>query len=573
MKQSSANYLPGMFDIQATTTKNHLLYGDNLTIMRNMPSMSIDLIYLDPPFNSQRNYNLIYKKLTGQPVPEQEEAFCDAWELDAEKEQMARDMPGEFRKQGVDDDIVAFWTAWINALRHTQPRLLAYLVYMSYRLLEMRRILKPTGSVYLHCDPTASHYIKVIMDGIFGHQNFRNEIIWQRTSAHSSAKRFGPNFDTILLYTKSDAYTWNNVKVPHDPAYIERFYRNEDERGKYTLSDLTAAGTRNGSSGMAWKGIDPTPIGRHWAVPTEAIAELLGETDSDGVKLSTQEKLDLLDKAGRIAWPPGGTMPRYKRYWDEVKEGQPIQAIWTDIPPIGAQASERLGYPTQKPIKLLSRIIEASSNENGVVFDPFCGCGTSIYAAHLLGRKWIGCDIAILSIQLVRDVLVKRYGLNEGQHYDISGIPMSVEGAIDLFSRDPRQFQHWAVELAGGFASTKHSGDLGIDGRIHFETQSGLKNMVLSVKGGKLTPAFMRELRGVYEREGSSEMGGLICLQPPTRGMKDEASQGGIYSYLGTDYDRIQIRTIEDLLAGRGFHTPSRVRTLDWVKAVQPALF
>lgn len=562
-----------MFDIQATARKNHLLYGDNLTIMRNMPSMSVDLIYLDPPFNSQRNYNLIYKKLTGQPVPEQEEAFCDAWELDAEKDQMARDMPAEFRKQGVDEDIVAFWTAWINALRHTQPRLLAYLVYMSYRLLEMKRILKPSGSIYLHCDPTASHYIKVIMDGIFGHQNFRNEIIWQRTSAHSSAKRFGPNFDTILLYTKSDAYIWNSVKVPHDPAYIERFYRHEDERGRYTLSDLTAAGTRNGSSGLAWKGVDPTPIGRHWAVPAEAMAELISESDLDAVKPSSQEKLDLLDKAGRIAWPPGGTMPRYKRYLDEVKDGQSIQAIWTDIPPIGAQASERLGYPTQKPIKLLSRIIEASSNETGVVFDPFCGCGTSIYAAHLLGRKWIGCDIAILSIHLVRDVLLKRYGLSESQHYDIDGIPLSVDGAQDLLSRDPRQFQHWAVELAGGFASTKHSGDLGIDGRIHFETKDGLKNMVISVKGGKLTPAFMRELRGVYEREGSSEMGGLICLQPPTRGMKDEASQGGIYSYLGTDYDRIQIRTIEELLAGRGFHTPSRVRTLDWVKAVQPALF
>lgn len=573
MSQSSTSHLPGIFDVQATITKNHLYYGDNLTIMRNMPSMCVDLIYLDPPFNSQRNYNLIYKKLTGQPVPEQEEAFCDAWELDAEKEQMARDMPGEFRKQGVDDDIVAFWTAWINALRHTQPRLLAYLVYMSYRLLEMKRILKPTGSIYLHCDPTASHYIKVIMDGIFGHQNFRNEIIWQRTSAHSSAKRFGPNFDTILLYTKSDSYTWNNVKVPHDPAYIERFYRHEDERGKYRLSDLTAAGTRNGSSGDAWKGVNPTAIGRHWAVPGEALNELADQVDGDLRRLTTQEKLDLLDKAGRIAWPQSGSVPSYKRYWDEVKDGQPIQAIWTDIPPIGAQASERLGYPTQKPIKLLSRIIEASSNENEVVFDPFCGCGTSIYAAQLLNRKWIGCDVAILSVQLVRDVLLKRYGLNEGQHYDIDGIPLSVEGAELLFSHDPRQFQHWAVELAGGFASTKHSGDLGIDGRIHFETQGGLKNMVLSVKGGKLTPAFMRELRGVYEREGSSEMGGLICLQAPTKGMRDEAARGGIYSYRGTDYERLQIRTIEELLAGNGFHTPSRVRTLDWVKVVQPKLF
>lgn len=201
-----------------------------------------------------------------------------------------------------------------------------------------------------------------------------------------------------------------------------------------------------------------------------------------------------------------------------------------------------------------------------MVFDPFCGCGTAVFAAHLTGRKWIGCDIAVLSIQLVRDVLFKRYGLKEDERYKISGVPLSVEGAEDLFSRDPRQFQHWSVELSGGFSSTKHSGDLGIDGRIHFETQAGLKNMVLSVKGGKLTPAYVRELHGVLEREPDSEMAGFICLQEPTKGMLSEAATAGLYHYQGRDYHRLQIRTVQELLDGKGFDTPSRVQTLNWVK-------
>lgn len=293
--------------------------------------------------------------------------------------------------------------------------------------------------------------------------------------------------------------------------------------------------------------------------------EALGELSA--ADLSTQEKLDLLDKAGRIQWPPDGSVPRYKRYWNDVKEGQSIQAIWTDIGPIGAQAEERLGYPTQKPIKLLKRIIEASSNEGEVVFDPFAGCGTAIYAAHELNRKWIGCDIAILSVQLVRDVLLKRYGLKEGEHYLVDGVPKSVEAAQELFDHDPRQFQHWAVELAGGFASTKTSGDKGIDGRIHFETSKGnLKNVVLSVKGGKLSPVFMRELRGTLAREADSVIGGLICLQQPTKGMLQEAASAGMYTYMGTDYHRLQIRTIQDLLDGKGFDTPSKVQTLSWTK-------
>ena len=547
MKYNQSTHLPGIFESVNNLNDNCLFYGDNLTIMRSMPPRSIDLIYLDPPFNSQRNYNLIYKKLTGLPVPEQEEAFCDAWEMDAEKEHMVRNMPVAFEEYGADKDLIEFWKTCIQALRHTQPQLLAYLVYMSYRLFEMKRILKSTGSLYLHCDPTASHYIKVILDGIFGHSNFRNEIVWQRTSSHNDSRKWGSVHDTILFYSKSNQFTWNPVYTEHDEKYVADFYRHEDERGVYRLDHIIRSASMGARPNLAY--------------------EYKGYTPEWGWRV-IREKLETLDADGRLEWSKTGR-PYLKRYLHEQK-GTPIKDIITDIPPIGAQSNERLGYPTQKPIPLLQRIIQASSNPGDVVFDPFAGCGTAIYAAHLQERKWIGCDIAILSVQLVRDVLEKRYGLKEGEHYRISGVPVSIEGAYDLLSRDSRQFQHWAVELAGGFSSTKHSGDLGIDGRIHFETQDGLKNLVISVKGGKLTPAFMRELHGVLEREESSELGGLICLQEPTKGIISEAASAGQYYYQGVGYDRLQIRTVSELLEGRSFHTPSRVQTLNWVK--QPRL-
>jgi DNA modification methylase len=534
--------------IQPLIQSNHLYYGDNLTIMKtSIPPNSINLIYLDPPFNSQRNYNLIYKQLTGQPVPEQEEAFCDAWEMDAEKEDMLRRMPVVFEEYGVDEDLVKFWQAWIRALRNTQPRLLAYLVYMFYRLLEMRRILHPHGSIYLHCDPHVSHYIKVIMDGVFGHENFRNEISWKRSGRRSSIyKIYRRAHDVLLFYTKSDKYIFNLVYEKQDDTLLKK-YTSQDEHGKYRLVPLMGSGkVISGETGKSWRGFDPNTRGKagmHW--------------------LTTHDKLEEYVKQGRVDFPrKKGGVPQLKYYLHENK-GVPASDFWDDIDIINSMAKESLGYPTQKPIALVKRIIEASSNKGDIVFDPFCGCGTAVYAAHLSGRKWIGCDIAILSIDLVRDVLMKRYGLEEGKHYIVDGIPRSVEAAHELFTHDPRQFQHWAVELAGGFASAKFSGDRGIDGRIHFETDEGLKNMVISVKGGnKPTPIWMRELGGVVQREEDSMMGGLICLENPTKGMRGEEASGGIYTYQGRDYHRLQIRTIQDLLNGKWFDTPSMVRTL-----------
>ena len=413
--------MSGLFDdfsVPTPSRPNRLFYGDNLTIMRNMPSDSVDLIYLDPPFNSQRNYNLIYKQMTGLPVPEQEEAFCDAWELDPEKEEMARRMPIVLREYGVDESLVQFWQAWITALRNTQPRLLAYLIYMTYRLFEMRRILRPTGSIYLHCDHTASHYIKVILDGVFGHQNFKNEIIWKRRYGTSSAvhtsKRFGVCTDSILFYTKGNKatfhpqYTFDNEDYK---AYVKKTFRYVDESGRqYRIADLANPAPRPNLM-YEYKGYQPPANG--WAI--------------------SRQKMEQWDQEGRLYFPKSkdGRIQR-KRFLDELK-GKPVQSLWEDIDMIASQSHERLGYPTQKPIALLRRIIQTSSNEGDVVFDPFCGCGTAIYAAHLNKRQWIGCDIAILSVRIVREVLLRRYGLQDEQDYKVGGVPVSLDGAHELF--------------------------------------------------------------------------------------------------------------------------------------------
>jgi DNA modification methylase len=520
---------------------NRLYYGDNLTIMERMPKHCVDLIYLDPPFNSKQNYNLIYKNMTGKPVPDQADAFCDTWEMDAQKEEIARSMPLLMREHGVADYYVEFWRLWINALRHTQPHLLAYLIYMVHRLLHMKSILRPTGSIYLHCDPTASHYIKVMMDGIFGHQNFRNELIWKRTSAHSSAKRYGPVHDTILFYTVSDKHTWHKLYQPYDKTYVDAFYTHIDsDKRRWRRSDLTGAGVRHGETGLVWRGIDVTAKGRHWAWPPD--------------------ELDRMDAAGRIHWPAkAGGIPMLKRYLDE-QPGVPAQDIIDDITPMHNLSKERFGYPTQKPRALLRRLIQASSNTGDVVFDPFCGCGTTIYAAQETERAWIGCDVAILAIKLIREHLTSdEFRLSEGDHFQVDGVPVSVDQAQELFRRDPFQFEHWLVERVGGFP-TKKTGDKGIDGRMYFETKKGLKAMVLSVKGGKLRPTDIRDLYGVMAGETDVEMAGFLSLQEPTKAMREAAAKAGQYDYAGTKYDRIQLLTCADILERKmEFHTPTKM--------------
>lgn len=518
---------------------NHLFYGDNKTVMRDMlDSQSVDLIYLDPPFKSDRNYNLIYSTMTGLPVPEQADAFCDTWQSNTSKAELMERLPALMKEAGVESAYLNFWMTWVSALQGSQQPLLAYLYYMVERLLWMKPILKDTGSIYLHCDSTASHYIKVMMDGIFGHKNFRNEIIWQRTGAHSDARQWGRVTDTILFYSKSDKWTWNTQYEPYAEGYIKERYKYIDEKTgqRYWRNTMTAAG--QGPARMFRGVLMEPPTGTHWRF--------------------SQAKIDELDAAGGIYYSPSGK-PYVKSYLHS-KKGRPVQSLWTDIV-MSKSGGERLGYPTQKPIALLKRIIQASSNPGDVIFDPFCGCGTTIYAAQEVGgRNWAGCDVAILAVKLVREVLMERYRLAEGADFTVSGIPNSVEAAQDLFQRDPFQFQHWAVERVGGFPMQKKVADRGIDGRIYYESDKGLRSMVLSVKGGKTKPEHIRELVGTMESTPDADLAGFICLSEPSTQMKEAAAQAGKFLYRDVPYPRVQMLTIKQIVEQKQeFKSPTKL--------------
>ena len=351
--------------------------GDNLDILRGINAECIDLIYLDPPFKSNRTYTA--------PLDSEAQGaeFDDVWTLDDMKQEWIDEV--EYRRPSLFH--------LINGARLASDESMAgYLTFMSVRLLELHRVLKDTGSIYLHCDPEASHYLKGLMDAIFGPDHFRNEVIWKRTGCHGGAKRWGPIHDTILFYSESARYQWNRTYQEYAPDYLKEYYRYEDERGKYQLVSLTGAGTTEGDSGMEWRGVNPTDSGRHWAVPQSALQNAYPDR-ADLYQLTTQEKLELLDHAGLLYWPPRGRVPRQKRYADEGL-GVPIQDVVTDIGPIGAHAKERTHWRTQKPVALLERIIQASSNPGDMVLDPFCGGATACIAAEKLGRQWIGIDQA-----------------------------------------------------------------------------------------------------------------------------------------------------------------------------------
>jgi DNA modification methylase len=478
-----------------------------------MPSESVDLIYLDPPFNSNRSYNLLYKNTTGLPIPEQIEAFCDTWELDYEKNEIAFDIPNIMQKYGIQNDVVQFWYYLVLALKNTNPRLLAYLVYMTVRLIEMHRLLKSTGSIYLHCDPTASHYLKIVMDSIFGHKNFKNEIVWCYKSRPQSKRYFGKKHDVILFYSKNDNYyfNWEAVARPLSETTIKKYRLHDTDGRLYRLEG---------------RGITGSPI--------------RSAKDVDSKWEKTNPELVVRD------------------YLDE-KIGVALEDWW-QIDIINQSSKERLGYPTQKPMALLETIIKASSKEGDIVFDPFCGCGTTVEAAIRNHRQWLGCDIAIHSIKLIQETRIKKYVLQENENYLIEGVPQSKEQAQYLFEQDPFQFQYWAVEKTGGFCSNKKTGDSGIDGRIYFEVDKTLCNMVLSVKGGNIKPGDIRDLRGVLEREHCTELAGFICLKEPTKAMVQEADAAGYYEYQGTKYPRIQILTIQDIFDGKKWYCPSVVK-------------
>lgn len=532
-------------------TTNTLFYGDNLPILREyIADASIDLVYLDPPFNSNRNYNVLFKDEKGSESEAQITAFEDTWHWNAAAEQTY---------QGLITDVGGEVGTLIGALRsfvgQTSP-MMAYLVMMAARLVELHRVLKPTGSLYLHCDPTASHYLKIILDTIFGPENFRNEIIWKRSSAHSDARaRYGDVTDIVFFYGKSDRVVWNRPMVALDMSHVDAKYTLIDENGRrYTTRDLRSPNPRPNLT-YDYKGYKPHQNG--WSI--------------------SREKMEQYDRDGMLYFPkdPGGRI-RLKLYLD-TSQGRPLQNLWDDIPPINSQAAERLGYPTQKPLALLERIIAASSNPGDLVLDPFCGCGTTIAAAQKLGRRWVGIDITHLSIALQKYRLEQSF---PGIIFKVVGEPEDLGAARQLASEDRYQFQWWALSLIrarplGGDAGSKQGkkgSDKGIDGVITFlDDASGKpKRVLVQVKSGKVKSGDIRDLVGTIQRE-AAQIGVFLTLEEPSRDMLTEAAAAGVYRSpgWGKDYPKMQILTIADLLRGAEIKMPPAHGTFRQAQRVQ----
>jgi len=514
---------------------NKLFYGDNLDVLRRyVRDESVDLIYLDPPFKSNQDYNILFAEKDGTGSASQIRAFEDTWGWNLDAERAYEEV---VEKGGwVSHAMQAFRKFLGNS------DMMAYLAMMAPRLLELKRVLKVTGSIYLHCDPTASHYLKMLMDAIFGPELFVNEIVWKRSSAHSDAKQgakhFGRVSDTILFYSKTTERHWNPQYGPYDLEYINRDYRRVDPDGRrYRIDNLQGpGGAAKGNPSYEFLGVT-----RYWRY--------------------SKEKMEELYRKGRVVQTRPGAVPQYKRYLDEMP-GLPVQNVWIDVPVINNRSNEKLGYPTQKPEALLERIIKASSNEGDLVLDPFCGCGTAVVAAQRLNRRWIGIDITPLAINLIKKRLSDIFGPDIRKSYDVIGEPVSVPDAHKLAQEDPSHFQYWALGLVDARPVEERRGaDRGIDGRLYFHTDKGkTQQIVFSVKAGlNINVAHVRDLRGVIEREKAA-IGVLICMEEPTKPMVKEAAEAGFYKPdssldLGT-YPRIQILTVERLLGGAQVEYP-----------------
>ena len=523
---------------------NRLFYGDNLHALReHVPTESVDLIYLDPPFNSNANYNILFRSPTGEQSNAQIEAFEDSWHWNDASE----DAFDQVRRCG---NTRAF--DLLNSMRTFlgENDMMAYLAMMAIRLIELHRVLKPTGSLYLHCDPTASHYLKLLLDAVFGGDQFRSEIIWKRTSAHNSARRWGPIHDVILFYTRSNNFLWKRTFTAYDDAYLQRYYRHVEKDGRrYRLSDLTASGTRNGESGQPWNAFDPTGHGRHWAIPG-IIKALFPDVPAD---VKTLGWLDILDRHGLIAMTGDGVgWPHFKRHLD-VMEGQSPQDIIDDIPPLSQRHAERLGYPTQKPVALIERIIAASCPEDGIVLDPFCGCGTAVHAAQKLGRRWAGIDITHLAISLIEKRMRAAF---PGIELSVEGTPRDLAAAEDLAMRDKYQFQWWVVAVldAMPFGGKKKGADGGIDGILYFRPEGKkIEKALVSVKGGThVGVSMIRDLHSAMVRDGAP-IGVFVCRGKPTAAMEREAAAVGRFHSAATarSYAKLQIIPLEQLFQGK----------------------
>lgn len=538
-----------------------LYYGDNLQVLReHIADESVDLIYLDPPFNSKRDYNLLFKtpkasKKTAskaaltveEPQAEygdaQITAFEDTWQWGQQAENEFR----EILKCG-NTDVAELMQALRAFLKEND--MMAYLTMMCNRLLELHRVLKPTGSLYLHCDPTASHYLKIVLDGVFGKENYRTEISWRRQSAHNDAKQgrkqYGNVRDSIFFYTKDGEWEWNSQYTAYDESYVEDFYKFVDpESGRrYRLSDMTGpGGAAKGNPSYEVMGVT-----RYWRYTKERMAKLIED--------------------GRVVQTKPGGVPQQKRYLDEMP-GVALQNDWDDILPAGG--NEYLGYPTQKPLALLERIISASSNEGDVVLDPFCGCGTAVHAAEKLKRQWIGIDITHLAVSLIEKRMKEAFSYLAGPStgsgravagFEVIGTPQDLDAARDLAERDKYQFQLWACTLVGAqpYKGGKKGADGGIDGMLWIEVGgagkgSKTEKVIVQVKGGaQVNRANIATLKGDIDREKAA-IGLFITLAEPTKPIIAEAAAAGHWeaplAFGGQqDFPKIQILTIEGLLNG-----------------------
>jgi DNA modification methylase len=486
---------------------NTLYYGDNLDILRRyIKDESIDLIYLDPPFNSNATYNVLFGEKDGTKAEAQIQAFDDTWHWDTAASEAFQ-------------EVVEFGGNVSRAMQSFRVLLgdndmLAYLAMMAPRLVELHRVLRPTGSIYLHCDPTASHYLKVLLDSIFGVKNFKNEIIWKRQtpSGFKGKSSIGQGHDVILYFSKSHHFLYNPLFIPYSDNYLENRFSKVDETGRRFKDQWLGTAT-------------------------------------------TQETIDRLKAEGKIYYTSTGKL-RIKLYIDEIK-GVPLDDVWNDVTPINSMAKERLGYPTQKPEALLERIIKASSNKGDLILDPFCGCGTAVTVAQRLDREWIGIDITHLAINLMKTRLQTAFG--DQAKYKVIGEPVSLDDARALAESDKYQFQWWALGLVGARPTDQKKGsDKGIDGRLYFhEIDKGeTKQVIISVKGGGTTVSQLRDLRGTIDRE-NAEIGVLITMEEPTQPMRAEVASAGYYmSPIWGNFPRLQILTIQELLEGKGIAMP-----------------
>jgi DNA modification methylase len=511
--------------------RNVLYYGDNLDVLQqHVADESVDLVYLDPPFNSNATYNVLFKTQSGHGASAQLQAFDDTWHWSPACDEQYRAMLAGSVPPRVSVTIEA-----MHRLLADRSDMLAYLVMMAPRMVELHRVLKSTGSMYLHCDPTASHYLKLVLDAVFGPERFLNEVVWKRATTvkgnfGQGSRKWAPNTDSLLVYAKTDGSVFNPPFKPYTDSYVEQAYRHVEPGSgrRYRLvSMIGPGGAAKGNPQYEVLGVT-----RYWRY--------------------SKEKMQQLIDSGLVVQSRPGAVPNHKYYLDEGK-GVPVQSLWDDIPNLQAADAERLGYPTQKPIALLERIITASSNPGDVVLDPFCGCGTTVDAAQRLDRRWIGIDITYVAVDLIRKRLFHTYGPGIETAYEVHGIPTDREGAAALFAENPFDFERWAVSLVSGTPNDKQIGDRGIDGRIRFYGAGGeLCTAIVSVKGGQtVPPTFARDLVGTMT-QARAEMGLLVTQVPPSRGVQEVADRAGTYVHepTGASFPRLQVLTVDRLLKG-----------------------